>query len=64
VTAAPRDDVDEALLLADRALVLVDGRIATELPVDLPHPRRRTAGAFTEARRELLRQLGIDDAGN
>jgi sulfonate transport system ATP-binding protein len=56
-------DVEEALLLADRALVLVDGRIATELAVDLPRPRRRTAAAFTEMRGELLGQLGIEDGG-
>ncbi|HWH96505.1 MAG TPA: ABC transporter ATP-binding protein [Baekduia sp.] len=56
-------DVEEALLLADRALVLVDGRITRELRVDLPRPRRRTAGAFTDLRGELLGHLGIDDAG-
>jgi sulfonate transport system ATP-binding protein len=54
-------DVEEALLLADRTLVLHDGRIATELRVDLPRPRQRTARAFTDVRRELLLQLGIDD---
>ncbi len=32
-------DVDEALLLADRVLVLEAGRIATDLAVDLPRPR-------------------------
>jgi hypothetical protein len=44
--------------------VLVDGRLATDLTVDLPRPRRRTSGAFTELRRELLRRLGIDDVGD
>ena len=34
-------DVDEALLLADRILVLDEGRIVATHHVDLPRPRRR-----------------------
>jgi sulfonate transport system ATP-binding protein len=33
-------DVAEALTLADRILMIEDGRIALDLPVDLPRPRR------------------------
>jgi sulfonate transport system ATP-binding protein len=52
-------DVDEALLLADRALVLGQGRIAREIPIDLPRPRRRDHPRFTALRNELLTELGV-----
>jgi sulfonate transport system ATP-binding protein len=52
-------DVDEALLLADRALVLADGRIAAEIPVALEHPRAPDAPGFGELRRRLLDLLGV-----
>ncbi len=38
-------DVDEAILLADRVLVLVDGRITVDVPVRLGRPRDRGAPA-------------------
>ncbi|MFJ2914681.1 ABC transporter ATP-binding protein [Streptomyces sp. NPDC087228] len=38
-------DVDEALLLADRALVMRDGTIAYETPVTLDRPRERDSGS-------------------
>ncbi len=56
-------DVDEALLLADRALVLGDGRIARDLAVDLPRPRRRDRPEFLALRRELLAALGVAPEG-
>ncbi|WP_216892399.1 ABC transporter ATP-binding protein [Nocardia alni] len=52
-------DVDEALLLADRALVLGSGRIAKEITVDLPRPRRREHPRFAALRAELLTELGV-----
>ncbi|MCM6778578.1 ABC transporter ATP-binding protein [Nocardia sp. CDC159] len=52
-------DVDEALLLADRALVLADGRIARDIRIDLPRPRRRDRPEFTALRHELLSELGV-----
>ena len=52
-------DVDEALLLADRALVLAEGRIAHEVVVDLPRPRRDTQPGFLELRHRLLDHLGV-----
>jgi sulfonate transport system ATP-binding protein len=55
-------DVDEALLLADRALVLGEGRIAREVRVDLPRPRRRDHPRFTTLRTELLNELGVTAA--
>jgi len=34
-------DVAEAVALADRILLVEDGRVALDMPVDLPRPRRR-----------------------
>ncbi|GIE77204.1 aliphatic sulfonates import ATP-binding protein SsuB 2 [Actinoplanes philippinensis] len=52
-------DVDEALLLADRALVLDGGRIAEEIPVTLPKPRHQDDPGFGGLRRRLLDRLGV-----
>lgn len=52
-------DVDEALLLADRVCVLEGGRIATDLPVDLPRPRDAADPRFGQLRRTILTQLGV-----
>lgn len=53
-------DVDEAILLADRVLLLRQGRIAVDQPVGLPHPRRTTGAEFSLLRSMLLRELGFD----
>jgi len=55
-------DVDEALLLADEALVLEHGRIALRLAVDMPHPRRRDHPRFAAMRTQLLAALGVEAA--
>jgi sulfonate transport system ATP-binding protein len=55
-------DVDEALLLADRVLVMADGRIGYDQRIDAEHPRERTAGWFEAARIELLSRLGVSHA--
>ena len=55
-------DVDEAVLLADRALVLEGGRIAHEVVVDLPRPRRDDDPRFVALRHRLLDHLGVDRA--
>jgi sulfonate transport system ATP-binding protein len=52
-------DVDEALLLADRALVLDGGTIADELPVGLDRPRAPDDPGFGPLRRRLLDRLGV-----
>ncbi|MEU4625071.1 ABC transporter ATP-binding protein [Actinoplanes sp. NPDC023801] len=52
-------DVDEALLLADRALILEGGRIAEEIPVVLPRPRHQDDPGFGGLRRHLLDRLGV-----
>ncbi|MEJ8651660.1 ABC transporter ATP-binding protein [Streptomyces sp. MS1.AVA.3] len=55
-------DVEEALLLADRALVMEDGRIAYETTVDLPRPRDIADPRFGALRARLLDRLGVEVA--
>jgi sulfonate transport system ATP-binding protein len=52
-------DVDEAILLADRVLVLDGGRLTFDEPVDVPSPRDRTDPAFARLRTRLLAELGV-----
>jgi sulfonate transport system ATP-binding protein len=52
-------DVDEALTLADRALVLEHGKIALDVPVTMPRPRQPDHPEFGEQRRLLLTALGV-----
>jgi len=58
-------DVDEALALADRVLVLGAGQIAYSADVDVPRPRDRNDPALTALRLRLLGELGVpmNDAG-
>jgi sulfonate transport system ATP-binding protein len=56
-------DVDEAILLADRAVVLVDGQIALDIPVDLDRPRDRGHPNFVRLRSRLLLELGVEEPG-
>jgi sulfonate transport system ATP-binding protein len=53
-------DVDEALLLADRALVLEQGRIAWEVAIDHPRPRHPEFPGRAGLRSRLLSRLGIE----
>jgi sulfonate transport system ATP-binding protein len=52
-------DVDEALLLADRAVVLEAGRIAAQITIDASRPRDPSAPSFAAKRRQLLALLGV-----
>ena len=52
-------DVEEALLLADRVLVMDDGVIGFEAAVDLPRPRDAGAPGFVRLRADLLDRLGV-----
>jgi sulfonate transport system ATP-binding protein len=52
-------DVDEAITLADRVVVLDHGRISLERPVRLEDSRDPSGPEFAEIRRELLRALGV-----
>jgi sulfonate transport system ATP-binding protein len=57
-------DVDEALLLADRVLVLADGRVGHEVTVTSPRPRDGADHELVELRTQLLTQLGVQPEGN
>jgi sulfonate transport system ATP-binding protein len=54
-------DVDEAILLADRVVVLSDGRISLNHAVELPFPRSRGDDGFDDLRRTLLAELGVEE---
>ena len=56
-------DVDEALILADRVLVLASGRIVFSGPVEVPRPRDRDNPGLTELRHRLLTELGVNTEG-
>jgi ABC-type nitrate/sulfonate/bicarbonate transport system ATPase subunit len=55
-------DVEEALLLCERVLVLAAGRVAAELEVDVPRDRPRreivTSRSFLELRESALEAIG------
>lgn len=52
-------DVDEAILLADRVIVLAHGKIADEIHVDLPRQRDSSQPGFQAIRARLLGLLGV-----
>lgn len=52
-------DVDEALTLADRAIVLDKGRIRLDMPIPLERPRRHADPVFERLRTQLLEELGV-----
>jgi sulfonate transport system ATP-binding protein len=54
-------DVDEAVALADRVLVLDGGRFAVDHRVDIPGPRRRADPRVADLRLTLLHHLGVDE---
>ena len=54
-------DVEEALLLADRVLVLADGHLVHDEPVRFPSPRRRTDLEFQTMRERVMKVLGVVD---
>jgi sulfonate transport system ATP-binding protein len=50
-------DVAEAVTLADRVLMIEDGKIAFDLRIDLPRPRERGATEFAALEGHILRDL-------
>lgn len=55
-------DIDEALLLADRILVLDEGRISTDVRIASSHPRTITNPELAGLRESLLSALGVEHA--
>lgn len=55
-------DVWEAVALADRILVLDQGRFTKEIRITLDHPRRRGDLEASRIETELLTELGVDQS--
>ncbi|TBU88862.1 ABC transporter ATP-binding protein [Stutzerimonas kirkiae] len=53
-------DVDEAILLADRIIVLQHGRVAEEIRIQLERPRASGDAGFNAIRLRLLALLGVE----
>jgi sulfonate transport system ATP-binding protein len=52
-------DIDEAMSLSDRVVVLNEGRVRLDVLVEVPGPRARTDRAFEHLRQRLLAELGV-----
>ncbi|KAG0730974.1 hypothetical protein G6F23_015766 [Rhizopus arrhizus] len=52
-------DVDEAVMLADRVLVLQDGAIVQDHTVATPRPRQRDDARMLPLKQQLLAALGV-----
>jgi sulfonate transport system ATP-binding protein len=59
-------DVAEAVALADRVLVIEDGRIAEDFSVDIPRPRRRGSAELAALEGAILKNLleGTEDTSD
>ncbi len=53
-------DVDEAIALADRVLILAEGKLIVEKCIDLPRKRHPGQPEFIALRRYFLEQLGVE----
>lgn len=54
-------DVAEAVALADRVVMIEEGRVALDVPIDLPRPRRRGAADLARLEAEILKHLVHDE---
>jgi sulfonate transport system ATP-binding protein len=54
-------DVAEALMLADRVVLIEDGAVALDVPIDLPRPRRRGSVDLAIIEERILRHLLRED---
>lgn len=57
-------DVDEAIMLADRVIVLTDGVISLDVAVTVAKPRARDSPEFVTLRGRLLAELGVSESQN
>jgi sulfonate transport system ATP-binding protein len=55
-------DVDEAILLADRALVIERGVLKANIRIDLPRCREIGQPGFVALRKQLLNAIGVTDS--
>ncbi|WP_112136140.1 ABC transporter ATP-binding protein [Glycomyces dulcitolivorans] len=55
-------DVEEAIALADRVLVLTEGRISLDVRVELPQTAPRRSREFADLRDRLLAELGVAES--
>ena len=53
-------DVDEAIRLADRILILRGGKFVVNVQLDIPAPRDRNDVRFLDQRRSLLAEMGVE----
>lgn len=56
-------DVDEAVMLADRIILIEDGQVTMDKRVSLPRPRKHKNHAFLEITEEVLERVMGDEAG-
>ena len=54
-------DVDEAIVLADRVIVLVEGIVSSDIRIDLGERRSPGDPRFAALRSRLLAELGVED---
>ena len=54
-------DVEEAIVLADRVLVLKDGELSVDIPLAASRPRDRSSAEFRDVRKVLLQHLGVSE---
>ena len=56
-------DIDEAVYLSDRVVVLSSrpGKIKKMIDIELPRPRQRTAIEFSELRRKIFKEFIVDE---
>lgn len=50
-------DVSEAIALADRVILIEEGRIGLDLTLDLPRPRRKGSARLAELEAEVLERV-------
>ncbi len=50
-------DVSEAIALADRVILIEEGRIGLDLTIDLPRPRRKGSARLAELEAEVLNRV-------
>jgi sulfonate transport system ATP-binding protein len=50
-------DVEEAVALADRVVVIENGRIALEVPIPLSRPRRHGSAEFAALKEQILKRV-------